>query len=160
MRTREFAFKIYWPLVLNEKWNPILGKFGDVTWKRSKLAKRRLGTIHKRRRQFFRIFDTPLPHVDSFLVLSISNFVQFLTPPPSQLPTSFMDAPYHILLRLWTCFLASFWPLLRFYLFSMKKELYSLYAVSKFNKKVLLASDWERLLRKFLKTLIFCPPLR
>ena len=41
-----------------------------------------LGTIHKRRRQFFRIFDTPLPHVGSFLVLSVGNFDQFLTPPP------------------------------------------------------------------------------
>ena len=40
------------------------------------------GTIHKRRRQFFRIFDTPLPHVGSFLVLSVGNFDQFLTPPP------------------------------------------------------------------------------
>ena len=30
-----------------------------------------LGTIHKRRRQFFQIFDTPLPHVGSFLVLSV-----------------------------------------------------------------------------------------
>ena len=41
-----------------------------------------LGTIHKRRRQFFRIFDTPLPHVGSFLVLSVGNFDQFLIPPP------------------------------------------------------------------------------
>ena len=40
-----------------------------------------LGTIHKRRRQFFWIFDTPLPHVSSFLVLSVANFDQFLTPP-------------------------------------------------------------------------------
>ena len=39
-----------------------------------------LGTIHKQRRQIFCIFDTPLPHVDSFLVLSFSNFDQFLTP--------------------------------------------------------------------------------
>ena len=54
---------------------------------------RHIGAIHKRRRQFFRIFDTPLPHVGSFLVLSVGNFDQFLTPPPSQLPTSFMDAP-------------------------------------------------------------------
>ena len=28
-----------------------------------------LGTIHKQRRQLFGIFDTPLPHVGSFLVL-------------------------------------------------------------------------------------------
>ena len=41
-----------------------------------------LGTIHKRRRHFFRIFDTPLPHVGSFLVLSVGNFDQFLTPSP------------------------------------------------------------------------------
>ena len=40
------------------------------------------GTIHKQRRQFFQIFETPLPHVDSFLVLSVGNFDQFLTPPP------------------------------------------------------------------------------
>ena len=38
-------------------------------------------TIHKRRRQFFRIFDTSLLHIGSFLVLSIGNFDQFLTPP-------------------------------------------------------------------------------
>ena len=50
-----------------------------------------LWAIHKRRWQFFRIFDTPLPHVGSFLVLSVGNFDQFLT--PSQLPTSFMDSP-------------------------------------------------------------------
>ena len=36
---------------------------------------------------FFRIFDTSLPHVGSFLVLSVDNF------DPSQLPTSFMDGP-------------------------------------------------------------------
>jgi hypothetical protein len=42
-----------------------------------------LGTIHKQRRQFFRIFDTPLPHV--------GNFDQFFD--PSQLPTLFMDGP-------------------------------------------------------------------
>ena len=40
-----------------------------------------LGTIHKRRRRFFWIFDTPLLHVDIFLVLSVGNFDQFLTPP-------------------------------------------------------------------------------
>ena len=37
------------------------------------------GTIHKRRRQFFWIFDTPLSHVGSFLVLSVGNFDQFMT---------------------------------------------------------------------------------
>ena len=42
---------------------------------------------------FFWIFDTPLPHIGSFLVLSVGNFDQILTPPPSQLPTSFMDGP-------------------------------------------------------------------
>ena len=42
----------------------------DLNWK------------HNRRRQFFRIFDTPLAHVGSFLVLSIGNFDQFFTPPP------------------------------------------------------------------------------
>ena len=47
-------------------------------------------TIHKGRRQFFWIFDT---HVGSFLVLSVGNFDQILTPPPSQLQTSFMDDP-------------------------------------------------------------------
>ena len=41
-----------------------------------------LGTIHKRRRHFFQIFDTLLHHVGSFLVLSVGHFDQFLTPPP------------------------------------------------------------------------------
>ena len=44
----------------------------------------RTGSIHERRRQFFLIFDTPLPHVGSFLVLSVGNFDQFLTPPNFQ----------------------------------------------------------------------------
>ena len=53
-----------------------------------------LGTIHKRRRQFFQILTPPLPHVGSFLALSVGNFDLFLTPPtPSQLLTSFMDGP-------------------------------------------------------------------
>ena len=56
---------------------------------RSKILQ--LGTIHKRRRQFFWIFETPLPHV--------GNFDQLLT--SSQLPTSFMDGP---LQRLTVCF--------------------------------------------------------
>ena len=51
-------------------------------------------TVHKQRQHFFWIFDTPFPLVSSFLVLSISNYDQFLTPPPSQLPMSFMDGPY------------------------------------------------------------------
>ena len=38
-------------------------------------------TTYKRRRQFFRIFDTPLTYVGSFLVLSVVNFDQFLTLP-------------------------------------------------------------------------------
>ena len=41
------------------------------------------GAIHKRRRQFFRIFDNPLLHVGSFLVLSVVNFDQFWPLPPS-----------------------------------------------------------------------------
>ena len=55
-----------------------------------------LGTIHKRRCHFFRIFDTPFPMSAVFLVLSICNFYQFMTPPSSQLSTSFMDVslPY------------------------------------------------------------------
>ena len=54
-----------------------------------------MGVVHKRRRRFFQIFDTSLPHVGSFLVLSVSNFDQFLTPcpPPPELLTSFMDGP-------------------------------------------------------------------
>ena len=48
----------------------------------SPLTVNNLGTIHKRRRQFFRIFDTPLPHVGSFIVLSVDDFEQFLTPLP------------------------------------------------------------------------------
>ena len=39
------------------------------------------GTIHKQCRHFFRIFDTPLPHVSSFLVQSFGNFDHFLTLP-------------------------------------------------------------------------------
>jgi hypothetical protein len=40
------------------------------------------GTIHKQCWQFFRIFDTPLPHVGSFLVQSDKNLDQFLTITP------------------------------------------------------------------------------
>ena len=40
-----------------------------------------LGAVHKQRRQFFRISDTPLPYISSFLVLSLDIFDQFLTPP-------------------------------------------------------------------------------
>ena len=40
------------------------------------------GTIHKRSRQFFRIFDTSLPHVGTFLVLAVGNFDQFFDPSP------------------------------------------------------------------------------
>ena len=35
-----------------------------------------LRSIHNQRRQFFRIFDTPLPHVGSFLALFVCNFGQ------------------------------------------------------------------------------------
>ena len=38
-----------------------------------------IGTIHFRRRQFFTIFDS---HRQFFLLHSIGNFGQFLTPPP------------------------------------------------------------------------------
>ena len=48
----------------------------------SPLTVNNLGTIHKRRRQFFRIFDTPLLHVGSFLELFVGNFDQCLTPHP------------------------------------------------------------------------------
>ena len=41
-----------------------------------------LGTIHKRRWHFFRIFYTPLPPLRRFLVLSVCKFDQFLTPSP------------------------------------------------------------------------------
>ena len=34
-------------------------------------VKKSYGTIHKRRRQFFWIFETPLPHVGSSLVHSV-----------------------------------------------------------------------------------------
>ena len=44
-------------------------------------VKKSYGTIHKRRRQIFWIFDIPLPHVGSSIVLSVGNFDQFLTPP-------------------------------------------------------------------------------
>ena len=44
---------------------------------------------------FYSGFLTPhLPHVGSFLVLSVGIFDQFLKSPPSQLPTLFMDGPY------------------------------------------------------------------
>ena len=46
------------------------------------LWKNKLYNIHKRRQLFFRIFDKPLPHVGSFLLLYVGNFDQFLTPPP------------------------------------------------------------------------------
>ena len=45
------------------------------------------GPSIKRCRLFFQIFDTPLPHVGSFLVLSVGNFDQFLT------LFTFMDGP-------------------------------------------------------------------
>ena len=40
------------------------------------------GTIHNRCWQFFTIFDIPLPHVGSFVVLFVCNFDHFLTPLP------------------------------------------------------------------------------
>ena len=48
-----------------------------------------LGTILKQRRQFLRIYDTPLPHPGSFLFSTIRR--QFLTPLPYQL---FADVVY------------------------------------------------------------------
>ena len=55
----------------------------EMSWKRpTELISNVFGTIHEQRRQFFRIFDTPLPHVGGFLVMSDGNFDQFLTPPP------------------------------------------------------------------------------
>ena len=44
--------------------------------------KRKLRTIHLRRRQFFTIFDPYPPTVGSFLLLSVGKFCKFLTPPP------------------------------------------------------------------------------
>ena len=55
-----------------------------------------LGTIHKQRWQIFWIFDTPFPHVDSFLIQSIGNFDQFLTPSP---PLPIADVVHGPLLR-------------------------------------------------------------
>ena len=52
-----------------------------------------LGTIYKQRRQFFRIFAPPLPHVGIFLVLSVGNFDQFLTPPPLPIDDVFYGRP-------------------------------------------------------------------
>ena len=55
-----------------------------------------LGTIHKGRRQVFRIFDTPLSqsHFDSFFSTVLWQFLpSFFSSPPSQLPTSFIDGP-------------------------------------------------------------------
>ena len=69
-----------------ESWKGRLSSFVS----RENLA---LGSIHKQRRQFFQIFGTPSLMSVSFLVLSVGNFDQFLTPNPSQLPTLFMDGP-------------------------------------------------------------------
>ena len=63
-----------------------------------------LGTIHKRRRHFFWIFDTPLPHVGSFLKLSVSNFDQFLTPPPLPIADVFYGQPLT-----WWCYKVQNW---------------------------------------------------
>ena len=55
-----------------------------------------LGTIQKQRPQFFWIFDTPLPYVGSFLVLSVGNFDQVFTtsPPPPNCRRRLWTAPY------------------------------------------------------------------
>ena len=52
------------------------------------------GAVHKRRRQFFWIFNTPFPHVGSFLVLSVSNLDQFLTPSPLQIADVVYGRPH------------------------------------------------------------------
>ena len=44
-----------------------------------------LGTIHLRRRQIFTIFDPYPSPIGSFLLLSVSKFGQFLTPPPANI---------------------------------------------------------------------------
>jgi hypothetical protein len=56
------------------------------------------GTLYKRRRHFFSFFDTPILHVGNILILSVGRFQGILTPPPSKLPTSFMDSPSYIVL--------------------------------------------------------------
>ena len=50
-----------------------------------------LGTIHKRHQDVFQFFER-----------SSANFDQFLTPTPSQLPTSFMDGPLVCIHRRWS----------------------------------------------------------
>ena len=45
--------------------------------------KKSKGTIHNRRRQFFRVFDTPLPYVCIFSLLSIGKFQAILILPPT-----------------------------------------------------------------------------
>ena len=54
-------------------------------------VKKSYGTIHKRRLQFFWIFETPLPHVGSFFTIRRQFWPTFY---PSQLPTSFVDDLY------------------------------------------------------------------
>ena len=87
--TRETAF----PTVIHRpQLRTLTGTRADFSWVVPKLSNLKLaysvnlssldrennyGTIHKRRRQFFRIFDNPLLHVGSFLVLSVGNFNQF-----------------------------------------------------------------------------------
>jgi len=48
----------------------------------------RKGTIHLTRWQLFTIFYPYPPPIDSFLLLSVGKFGQFLTPPPLEMPTS------------------------------------------------------------------------
>ena len=67
----------------------------DIIYGRTLRTNSRLGTIHKRRRQFFRIFVTPLPHVGSFLVPSVGNFDQFFDPvSPPNCRCRLWTAPY------------------------------------------------------------------
>ena len=55
------------------------------------------GTIHKRRRQFFQIFDTPTTISAVFLVQFIVNFDQFMTPSPPNCRRGLWTAPMQTL---------------------------------------------------------------
>ena len=50
---------------------------------------------------FFWIFDNPFPMAAIFYSYPLVNVDKFLTPPPSPLPTYFMDGPLHILGTKW-----------------------------------------------------------
>ena len=85
----QYCQKVY-KVSLHFQLNIFLQIFANYVTKLSILD---LGTIYKRHRHFFLYFRYPLPHVRIFLLLFVGNFGQFLCPPPTTLPTSFIDGP-------------------------------------------------------------------